>query len=67
MHSGTVDIPLLKVVYNFNREVLGIEVNYSLPLERVTRVLDRIIEWGGKPDNILLGNCPELISVQILF
>jgi len=28
---------------------LGIEVDFSLPAERVIRSLDRIIEWRGKP------------------
>ena len=35
---------LLNVVEDFNREGLGIEVDFSLPAERVIRSLDRIIE-----------------------
>jgi putative transposase len=34
---------------DFNREGPGIEVDISLPSERVTRALDQIIEWRGKP------------------
>jgi len=34
---------------DFNREGLGIEVDLSLPAERVIRALDQIIEWRGKP------------------
>ena len=40
---------LLNVLDDFNREGLGIEVDFSLPAERVIRSLNRIIEWRGKP------------------
>ena len=43
---------LLNVLDDFNREGLGIEVDFSLPTERVIRSLDRIIEWRGKPGTI---------------
>lgn len=59
-------IRLLNVVDDFNREGLGIEVDYSLPSERVTRTLDQIIEWRGKPACIRMDNGPELISSQML-
>lgn len=35
---------LLNVLDDFNREGLGIEVNFSLPAERVVRALNQIIE-----------------------
>ena len=49
---------LLNVIDDFNREALSIEVDFSLPAERVIRTLDRVIEWRGKPraircDNVL--------------
>jgi putative transposase len=49
---------LLNVLDDFNREGLGIEVDFSLPAERVVRSLNQIIEWRGKPlairvDNVL--------------
>src|SRR5690625_1977681 len=47
-------------------EPLGIEVDHALPSERVTRTLDQIIEWRGKPACIRLDNGPELISSQML-
>ncbi|MFN3292159.1 MAG: IS3 family transposase [Gemmobacter sp.] len=53
---------LLNVLDDFNREGLGIEVDFSLPAERVTRSLDRIIEWRGKPGTIRVDNGPEYIS-----
>ena len=53
---------LLTVLDDFNREGLGIEVDFSRPAERVTRSLDRIIEWPGKPVTIRVDNGPEDIS-----
>ena len=40
---------LLNILDDFNREGLGIEVDFSLPAERVIRSLNQIIEWRGKP------------------
>jgi transposase InsO family protein len=40
---------LLTVLDDFNSEGLGIEADFSLPAERVTRKLDHIIEWRGQP------------------
>jgi putative transposase len=57
---------LLNVVDDFNREGLGIEADFSLPATRVTRALDRIIEWRGKPLAIRVDNGPEYISAQLL-
>ena len=50
---------LLNVLDDFNREGLGIEADFSLPAERVTRTLDRIIEWRGQPLAIRVDNSPE--------
>ena len=47
---------LLNLLDDFNREGLGIEVDFSLPAERVIRSLDRIIEWRGKPGTIRVDN-----------
>ena len=47
MHDQLADgrsIGLLNVIDNDNREGLGIEVDFSLPSERVIRFLDRIID-----------------------
>lgn len=40
---------ILNVLDDFNRERLGIEVDFSPPAERVVRSLNQIIEWRGKP------------------
>ena len=53
---------LLNVLDDFNREGLGIEVDFSLPAERVVRALNQIIEWRGAPGTIRVDNGPEYIS-----
>jgi len=53
---------LFNVIDDYNREGLGIEVDFSLPAERVIRSLDQIIEWRGKPIAIRCDNGPEYIS-----
>jgi putative transposase len=55
-------IRLFNVIDDFNREGLGIEVDFSLPAERVTRALDQIIQWRGKPQALRCDNGPEYIS-----
>ncbi len=55
-------VRLFNVIDDFNREVPGIEIDFSLPAHRVTRTLDRIIEWRGKPVSIRCDNDPEYIS-----
>ena len=53
---------LFNVLDDFNREGLTIEVDLSLPAERVTRALDQVIEWRGKPRVLRCDNGPEYIS-----
>ena len=53
---------LFNVLDDFNREGLGIEVDFSLPTTRVIRSLDRIIAWRGRPLSIRVDNGPEYIS-----
>jgi len=59
-------IRTLNVLDDFNREGLGIEVDFSLPAERVVRSLNRIIEWRGKPQIIRVDNGPEYISGTLM-
>jgi len=53
---------LFNVLDDFNREGLGIEVDFSLPAERVIRSLEQIIEWRGQPQALRCDNGPEYIS-----
>ena len=65
MHDQLADgrsVRLLNVNDDFNRESLAIEVDFSLPSQRVIRTLNRIIEWRGKPGSIRCDNGPEYIS-----
>jgi putative transposase len=57
---------LLNVIDDFNREGLGIEVDFSLPAERVIRALDQIIEWRGRPRVIRCDNGPEYVSAALM-
>lgn len=55
----------LNVIDDFNREALWIEVDTSLPAERVVRVLEQLLDWRGKPTHIRMDNGPELISQRL--
>ena len=68
MHDQLEDgrsIRLLNVIDDFNREALGIEVDFSLPSQRVIRVLEQIMQWRGRPQVIRCDNGPEYISVTL--
>jgi len=52
----------LNIIDDYNREVLGVEVDYSLPAGRVTRLLDKLVERYGKPERLRSDNGPEFIS-----
>ena len=55
----------LNVTDDFNREGLGMEIDFPLPPGRVTRVLDNIIEWRAKPAEIRCDNGQEYISDKL--
>jgi putative transposase len=52
----------LNLMDDYNREALAIEVDTSLPAERVIRVLDQVTRWRGFPKRIRVDNGPEFIS-----
>lgn len=58
-------IRLLNVLDDYNREGLGIEIDFSFPSERVIRSLDQIIEWRGQPAKIRCDNGPEYNSAVL--
>jgi putative transposase len=69
MHDQLTDgrtFRLFNVSDDFNREALGIEVDFSLPSERVIRSLDQIIKWRGKPKVLRCNNGPEYISATLI-
>ncbi len=53
------------VVDDYNREALSIEVDLSLPSQRVVRVLDRIAEWRGLPQRLRFDNGPEFTAIAV--
>lgn len=53
---------LLNVIDDFNRQVLSIEADTSLPSLRVIRVLERLKAERGLPQMIRCDNGPEFIS-----
>lgn len=58
-------IRLLNVIDDYNREVLLIEPDTSLPTLRVIRALERIGEDRGYPAMIRVDNGPEFISSKL--
>jgi putative transposase len=58
-------IRTFNAIDDYNRECLGIEVDHSLPAERVIKSLEQLIEWRGKPKAIRCDNGPEYISYAL--
>ena len=63
--SNGKTIRTLNVFDDFNREVLSIAVDTSLPSARVVRELKMLIDWRGKPEKIRSDNGPEFISATV--
>ena len=59
-------VRILSVVDAFTRECLALEADTSLGSGRVTRVLDRLIEERGRPENVRSDNGPEFTSRRML-
>lgn len=55
----------LNILDDYNREALWIEVDTSLPAERVIQVLEMLLLWRGVPQQIRMDNGPELISHRL--
>lgn len=53
------------VIDDFNREILSIEIDTSLPSARIVRVLEQIVSWRGCPEKLRMDNGPELISIKL--
>jgi putative transposase len=53
------------VIDDYNREVLDIEIGFSLPAEKVTSCLDRIAIVRDYPDMIRVNNGPEFTSAWL--
>ncbi len=55
-------VRLFNIIDDYNRECLSIECGISMPAQRVTRILDQVIETYGQPESIRTDNGPEFIS-----
>lgn len=53
------------VIDDFGREALGITIDTSIRAQYVTRELDKLIEWRGKPERLRVDNGPEFIAQEM--
>jgi putative transposase len=53
---------VLNIIDDYNREMLAMEADLSLPALRVIRVLEFLLEFRGLPKMIRVDNGPEFIS-----
>lgn len=56
---------LLNIVDDYNREILSMEADLSIPALRVIRVLEYLKEFRGLPEMIRVDNGPEFISQKL--
>lgn len=55
----------LNVMDDFNREILQVSIDTSLPSAKVISRLEELIEWRGKPEKIRVDNGPEFIAEKL--
>lgn len=56
---------LLNVMDDYNREILAIEIDLSLPTSRLVRTLEYLKEFRGIPKTIRVDNGPEFICHKL--
>jgi putative transposase len=56
---------LLNIVDDYNREILSMEADLSIPALRLIRVLEYLKEFRGLPEMIRVDNGPEFISHKL--
>lgn len=54
--------PTLNILDEGVRKGLAIEVDTSLPAERVVHLLEQVVAWLSQPQAIRLGNGPEFLA-----
>ncbi|MBC8988026.1 transposase family protein [Pedobacter sp. N36a] len=55
----------MNIVDDYNREILCIEPDLSLPTHRVIRALEALEQYKGLPNMIRVDNGPEFISEKL--
>lgn len=58
-----VQFRVLNVLDDFNREVLGMEISQNIPGLRLVKLMQEIVDYRGKPEQIRVDNGPEFRSV----
>lgn len=56
---------ILNIIDDYNRESLAVEIDTSLPSQRVIRVLEKLVGTREKPKQIRVDNGPEFISDRL--
>jgi len=56
---------ILNIIDDYNREVLSIEADTSMPTLRIIRTLEQLKETRGLPEMIRADNGPEFISYRL--
>lgn len=59
-------VRILNIMDDYNRQALAMEVDFTLPSQRVITLLERLKETYGKPQIIRTDNGPEFISHKLL-
>jgi putative transposase len=52
-------------VHDYNRQLLGVEIDFSLPANRVVQMLTRLIDCYGYPARLRTDNGLEFISARL--
>ena len=56
---------ILNVLDDYNRQLLGVEIDFSLPAARIVQVLARLVECHGRPAQLRTDNGPVFISARL--
>jgi len=59
-------IRTLNIIDDYNREALWIEVDHSLPAERVVRVLENLLLWRAAPKQIRMENWAKEKQIELM-
>ena len=55
---------VLNVIDDYNREALATESGHSFPAVKVVEVMERLVEFKGKPDRIRVDNGSEFVAKE---
>jgi putative transposase len=55
----------LNVLDDYNRQLLGVEIDFSLPAARVVQTLTRLVEYHGCPAQLRTDNGPKFINASL--